>query len=145
MNRLWFGLILFGILFSVLQGTNAPPAYGSATITWGTPQQIFGDGDVSKIGVFDRAYIFAGGGTSTTINGVTFTDFFSQGSDTAPFNDYINGAFGSTSAPFANLSSAYKVLLQSGAFDYTPNPPTPITLNNLTPGVTYQVQLWVND
>ena len=46
--------------------------------------------------------------------------------------------------PWSKLSSNYQSVLQGGAYANN-NTPLTVTLNNLSAGHTYQVQLWVND
>ncbi|MFZ2656695.1 MAG: hypothetical protein WAX69_17305 [Victivallales bacterium] len=119
----------------------------AGTITWNTPQNITGDSDVSTNGVFNRAYIFDGmAGKTTTVNGVTFSQFRDQTTDTktlfyVPNNPAI---FDSGNSPFVNLSSSYKRMLASGMWKSNGGTPT-VTLSNLVAGNYYEVQIWVND
>ena len=114
----------------------------AATITWGTGQNITGDSDVANNGTFDRAYIF--GNIPWTVNGVDFTAFTGNASgDTMSFPNQDPG-FGSDGNPYRALSTAYQNLLYYGAWAY-PSATASFTLNNLTSGFVYQVQIWAND
>lgn len=115
-------------------------------ITWGTAQQITGDADVSTNGVSDRAYLFAGAsGPTATINGVTFSEFSDQATDTTTFTGSANGAFGSSNPPYSSLSTEYKSVLANGFFNLVTGTDATLTLNNLTVGTPYEIQVWVND
>jgi autotransporter-associated beta strand protein len=127
-------------------------ATGSAApITWAAPVTIAGDTDVSTSGTFKFAYNWAN--STRTVNGVTFTGTSSTttvGADLTltSWGNVNNTAFSSTSAPFTNLSAAYKGMLvgstfnNSGTGSYGTNT---VTLNGLVPGRQYQIQFWVSD
>lgn len=125
-------------------------------ITWGTPTTISGDSDVlttgTLVGAFDTGFT---GVPGATVNGVAFQPF-AVPSDIAnatttvgnfalhfDFRAASNSAFGSTSAPFSGLSSAYRTLLQSAAYDTSPDAIT-LTISGLTSGQTYNLELWAN-
>jgi hypothetical protein len=115
----------------------------AAVITFAAPQDISGDSDVSTSGAFDRGYMFTGAeGTSVTINGVTFVRYSIASGDTQTFSS-ASEAFGSADAPFASLSADYQTMLRGGFFSVSTT--ADFTLNNLTIGDVYQVQVWVND
>lgn len=112
-------------------------------ITWGTPATISGDTDVSTVGTFKYAYHWDGG--NNTVNGVPFTGTTSMttgGSDVRlyGFGGYYN-AFTSSVAPFVSLSPEYKAMLVGSAYDGNVG----VTLNNLTAGKQYAVQVWCQD
>ena len=116
----------------------------AAVINWGAAQNITGDSDVANNGTFNRAYIF--GNIPWTVNGVTFGAFTGNASgDTMSFPNQ-DGGFGDGAAEssYRALSTAYQNLLYYGAWAYPSNTAT-ITLNNLTIGHTYQVQIFAND
>jgi hypothetical protein len=115
----------------------------AATITWGTATTISGDTDVSTVGTFLGAYsLNAGGGT---INGVTFT---SNSSGTLGSNFTFSTAgtgynsFGGNANPYNGLSTAYKTLLTNDRYGIKT---ATVTINNLTIGRQYSVQIWAND
>lgn len=115
-------------------------------ITWSTPVTISANSDVSTNGTLLAAYSLNNGGG--TVNGVTFA---SSGGGSlggyislSPAGFAYSGFGGGSSAPYANLSSAYRNLIANGrgvngAGNFT------VTLTNLTAGHQYQVQVWCND
>ncbi|MFO1489087.1 MAG: immunoglobulin domain-containing protein [Verrucomicrobiota bacterium] len=150
----------------------AVPA-SAASINWSAVQKITADADVSLNGTLVRAINATPTNTTlavdVTLNGVTFVaarkngsglyvapggDTF-QPSDTGSVGPTSGGfqAFGQGGAPFSTLSPAYSNLLctaywndgtdigntwfATAAYDWT--------LNNLTVGRTYELQVWVND
>ena len=128
----------------------APVAHG-ASITWGAPQQISGDGDVSTSGVLIGAFNVGDVGVpSTTVNGVTFQSFAAPAGNGTSGNFTLtstgsfahNTAAGSSSAPFTNLSTQYQTLLASrvaGVFGAMS-----LTMSGLIVGAQYQFQAWSN-
>lgn len=117
-----------------------------ALVVWGPPTTISGDADVSTIGtLFGAANV---GGPAVDVNGVTFTSDLAHPNFTLSASSSVNGAFGAATPPFSALSANYRDLLDSGRFTHSP-PNTPpsmtLTINNLTLGVPYQFQWWVND
>lgn len=119
-------------------------AFGQG-ITWGTNMTISGDADVFTNGTPVYAYDWAD--TNATVNGVAFA-----GTASANAGNVIIGGIGSnyqgfksTAAPFADLSAAYRSILAGGEFAPDTNMTATITLNDLTPGHVYAVQLWVSD
>ena len=121
---------------------------GAAVITWGTATTISGDIDVNTNGTALYAYargIVTGG---TNVNGLTFTaatgnTSWGNVSFNASFTGNTVNLFASNAVPFSGLSSAYKTLLQGGAFGGATT--GTVTLNGLTYGHNYVVQIWVND
>ena len=116
-----------------------------AAITWGPATDIAGDSDVLNAGTL--VYAYAWSGIASTVNGVSFTgsEGINGGNNVlAPaFFDYGPGYFTSSATPFSALSTAYSNIL-IGA-DYVSLEPVPVTLENLTIGRRYAVQVWVND
>ncbi len=117
------------------------------TMVWSAPATISGAADVATNGTSLCAYNSSG--SSATLNGVTFTGVNSStawgsGVTLAAMDSATTSAFsGGTSAPWNNLPSAYKTILQGGAYNSGAN--VTVTLNNLTNGHQYAVQVWVND
>lgn len=118
-----------------------------AGIAWNTRGTISGDSDVFNVGT--ALYGYDLDNSTQTVNGVVFTG---SSSTTALGTDVtlagITGSnyqgFGTTSAPFNNLSTAYKAVLGGG--DYTSaGTAVTVTLNNLTTGHIYATQFWVDD
>jgi autotransporter-associated beta strand protein len=116
----------------------------AAAITWGTNVTVVADTDVFTDGTFQYAYNWSG--TNVTVNGVTFTGTTSStpgnvtvGTLTSHYQKYT-----SSSSPFSSLSVAYQSMLVGSSYDSSPATGT-ITLNNLTTGRSYAVQVWVND
>jgi hypothetical protein len=144
-----------------------------ANISWAAPQKITGHSDVSLNGVLIRAINATPTNTTlaidVTLNGVTFVAARKNGSglyvapggdtfqptDTSSVGPTSGGfqAFGQGGAPFSTLPPAYSNLLCTAYW----NDGTDIgntwaatagynwTLNNLTVGRTYELQVWVND
>jgi len=124
----------------------------ASTITWGAPQTISGDSDVSTVGTLVNAVALNAitNPSTSTVNGVTF-HFVAE---TFPAFSYGNFSFGCpigcaahgdrnpSPAPFGNLSSAYQLILsgRAGAVN-----PLVLTISALTPGVTYQFEWWNNN
>jgi len=133
----------------------ASPAFAGAegsVITWQAPATISGDSDVSTAGSLVAAFNMFG--PSVNVNGVTFAPFSVTGGSTSASNGNFtfnespgiltpNSNLGSASAPFANLSANYQSLL-STAISTSDNNTLTLTMNNLTPGLTYQFQFWTN-
>ena len=146
-SHLWPGLARFAVL-GVLSVLCLLPGRGhAASITWGVATTIAGDTDVSTAGAVVYAY---SQGSAGTVNGVAFTAVNSFTSwdggkvTISGLTGTTTSAYtGGTSTPWNNLSAAYKNILVGGAYGGTGA--GTITLNNLTIGKTYLVQVWVND
>ena len=122
------------IAAAVILGWNAPSQ--AAIIVWNAASTIAGDSDVSTTGTtLYAARFYAGTGASLTINGVTFTD---PGSNVTWAGPKQNGMGFPT-----ETTGDYATFLASDSYDIG-NPNT-LTLNGLTIGEKYQVQLWSND
>ena len=130
----------------------------AALITWATPTLISGDTDVSTTGSLLYAFTFGDTGVaSATVNGVTFAPFAAPTNSFAPATvgnvtlDHTgadsffstNAAGGINIAPYSNLSTAYKGMLQSLASSNNETNMT-LTLGGLTNGTSYQVECWAN-
>lgn len=114
-----------------------------AEVAWSTWKETTGNTDVSTNGTAVKAYVFGSAAPAAPINGVTFTRFATQSVDTlSGFTTPSSDAFGSSSAPYSGFTSDYKKILGSGAFG---GKNASITLNRLTPGQWYELQVWVND
>ena len=114
-----------------------------APVVWERWQETTGDSDVTTVGAPLRAYVFGNATPAAPINGVSFTRFALQAMDTLVGMTSTTSAFGSTAAPYANLSTDYKTLLGHGRWSATKY--GSLMLNGLTPGQWYVVQVWVND
>ncbi|MDD5672792.1 MAG: Ig-like domain-containing protein [Chitinivibrionales bacterium] len=120
-----------------------PPAGGS--ITWGTPMNITGDADISTNGTLVYAYNWSG--SNQTINGVTFTGTSSIGN---AGNIVLAGGTGTVQLyqpfqqPATGLSSPYLAMLNNFPGVQSPGNSFTVTLQNLTVGNSYAVQLWSN-
>jgi len=125
----------------------------AAPITWASPQTVSGDGDVATTGTLLYAYnIGIAGVGSTTVNGVTFSPLafptssqtITSGSVTFTESPGLLAGYnnlGSIQAPYANLSSAYRSLLDSGGSANVAATIT-TTLGGLTAGQEYLLQWW---
>src|SRR5947207_8502432 len=146
----------------------------AATITWGPATTISGVSDVSTLGTLDRAFNFVRPDTSTgpfgpaTVKGVTFSTFgttplnppsFTIGKTTVSagggsggvesFNGLAgdNYPFSPPVPPFSDLSAAYQLMLSTAVYNGSASSGgnLTLTLNGLTPGQRYLIQVWVND
>ena len=133
-----------------------------AVITWGGPQNIAGDSDVITGGSLIGAFNVGDGGVSAaTVNGVTFNPFalnstggpVSSGTvgnftlATADLFASDNTLYGSTAAPFTNLSAGYRSLLRSATSvsNLVINPATfQLTMAGLVLGHQYKFQWFAN-
>lgn len=135
-------------------GIAAGSSAHAAVITWQTPATISGDTNVSTTGTLERAYNMTNqSGSATTINGVNFAVFgvtsntvssLTVGSTTITSSSgslFSGLGNGSASTPFSSLSTSYQTLL--GQFVRTGGNMT-LTLNSLTVGYTYQLEIWTN-
>jgi autotransporter-associated beta strand protein len=124
------------------------PAARAASITFSAPATLAGDADVLNSGETTYAYDWS---TAQTVNGVPFTATAATGTvgggniTLSGFSSANASAFTSTVNPFNNLSAAYKGSLVGSVFNSTSNTAALVTLNNLTSGHKYQVQLWAGD
>lgn len=127
MNKAIFLLALLG------------PLAHAATITWQDVRLVTDDPGVATNGVVVRAYTF-GSGETPTIQGIAFRDFAGQTLDRQTLGTHYEG-FWTVPGPGGELLD--------GALQDTSSLDQPraqrVTLNGLTPGRNYQVQLWVAD
>jgi hypothetical protein len=156
-------LIVLGYAMSI-----AIPAH-AAPIAWGTAQNISGDTDVLTIGTLVGAYNIGDTGVpATTINGVPFAPFEIPDGNSSAAHDahsittflgtlplYTQPSLASASPPFSTLIDAnYQTMLGTGVAATDPvvlfpigvfPPLLQLTLEGLTPGIDYTIQLWSND
>ncbi len=130
-----------------VDGTNFTVSVAATATQWESAQAISGDGDVSTEGSLVYAYN-AGSASDTTVNGVTFTGTDSATSDfggniSLTLFDGATSGFGGLADPYTNLTASYQSLLSTAVTNGAAT--SAITLNNLTIGKRYQVQVWVND
>ncbi|MCX6877568.1 MAG: Ig-like domain-containing protein, partial [Verrucomicrobia bacterium] len=112
------------------------------TVTWGAARNITGDSDVLTTGTLVYAYAF--GNAAATVNTVPFALGNVSGGGTDVTFGYIDPAkaySGPHFGPDAGLSAAYNTLLTGANWAYKA---FPLTLNHLTPGTKYTVQVWSN-
>jgi hypothetical protein len=111
----------------------------AAPIVWSDPTTIAEDIDVSTDGtLLYAARYYASTGVSLTINGVTFTD---PGS-----NVTWGGPTQNTGASPAGVTGDYNTFLGRNTYASSSNSSSgTLTLNGLTSGNQYLVQLWCND
>lgn len=106
----------------------------AASIAWSSLGSVSNANDVLNIGTVVQAE-YAGGFGSQTVNGVTFLDGFTS---------YATAAGVGTGAFLGNTgNSSYNTILNTFAYDGTS--PGVLTLNSLSVGVTYKVELWALD
>ena len=124
-------------------------------VTWGPATTIVGNTDVSTSGTLVVAHNLGGtGNPPTTVNGVTFTPFVTNGPVNTLGNVTMSAAsnivgastFGETVGDFTTLSTSYQTLLESASYTggSTPAPTITLTLAGLTVGAQYQFQWWTN-
>ncbi|PWU15412.1 MAG: hypothetical protein C5B50_15495 [Verrucomicrobia bacterium] len=139
--------IMAGLAFSIAFAACTRPAFGAA-ITWQNPETVLGDTDVTTGGTLIYAYNFSS--AASTVNGVAFTGNTSLSGAGAnlsfsPSFGANFGGYGSSLSPYNSISTAYKVLLGNADFLDASGASVTITLNNLTVGHSYAVQVWVSD
>ena len=138
-------LAVLAVATALFVAALAPRSAGAATIYWGSATTISADTDVYTNGTALYAYT---GGTANTVNGVAFTagsGFATWGnaSFTSGFTANSATAFWIAASPFQDLSPAYTNVLRGAAYGGTTA--GTVTLNGLTLGHDYSVQIWVND
>ncbi|MCX7046047.1 MAG: DUF5703 domain-containing protein [Candidatus Sumerlaeota bacterium] len=114
----------------------------AAPIAWQAVRNVAGDADVVVNGTVVKAFTFASG-NAPTVNGVAFQPFNAQAADLQTFGVGFKAYYNNPS-----LSAAYNQLLAGGIQDATHlDAPAAqrLTLNGLTPGRKYQIQIWVAD
>ena len=110
-------------------------------VTWQAPASISKDSDVSTQGTYFGSWApYDGSASSEPVNGVTF-----QGNSDLPgfattgYNSGYNAYPGSPSG-----SVNYNSLLAYGAYDQPGPPYATFSWGGMTPGHTYQVEIWDN-
>lgn len=134
----------------------------AAVISWDTPGDIAGDGDVSTNGSLVGAYNF-GGIADTTVNGVLFkgmaigspqvVSVSIDGLHTLAINperaEHTLRNFTTGSAvsgtDYSGLTSEYRTLLDSSAGSNFADRENLLTLGGLILGQAYEFQAWFND
>ena len=148
-----FALLLLAVALHSAQANIILQPVTNATISWGNPTAIVGDLDVATNGGFVSAFHF-GGGTppDTAVNGVTFTGVnpgfgtsVTFGGNTLAESPSTLGAYNGagTAAPYTGLTTSYRALVGSGVGAFAAATIT-LTLNGLTAGHNYQIQIWNN-
>jgi hypothetical protein len=140
------------ILVAILAGITVATANAGPDITWQTPVAISDTSDVSTLGALYGTWAPGndwGGGNRADyfpVNGVTFAAY---GTDGANFGISGSGINMDRYNGFANPNTAdanYNYLLQTAIFNWNASSSSMIaSWNNMTPGNTYLVQLWLND
>lgn len=137
----------------LLAAFSLTPSLHAASIAFSTPQTAAGDSDVLTTGSLVYAYTqfmqLANPTQTFTVNGVTFApgnSATSLGAGNITLTGFTTTVINlqGINAPYANLSTAYKFLFRGGS-TAPGNTVCTVTLNNLTLGQTYMVQLWVGD
>src|ERR1035437_7889850 len=122
----------------------------AATITWSDPVTIAGDTDVSTTGTLLYAYDW--NNSAQTVNGVPFAGT-AVSSGNVGTNLTLSAWSGTgtqvitspslgNAAPAINLPTAYVNILDGQAY-YSGT--ATVTLNSLTFGRQYQIQIWIDD
>ncbi len=146
------------VLLTAALTTLTPLLAQGAVITWGTAQNITGDSDVLTQGTAVLAENFGNAtNATTTVNGVTFTKapaFTTGASGSNPLGPvYFNSGGASAYDSFGDnyytnfnaLSPAYKTLLVGGLYSLGGTGFSVSSLQNLTLGQKYAVQIFVQD
>jgi fibronectin-binding autotransporter adhesin len=137
---------LFGALAFVALSTISVQA---ATITWNTPVTVSGDTDVATTG--NPLYAYNGANSTASVNGVSFTGESSTATWGSVGISYGSGgggnyaSYGASGSPWNSLSANYQTVLKGGDYANTGGSAITVTLNSLTSGHQYLVQIWVND
>jgi glucuronoarabinoxylan endo-1,4-beta-xylanase len=129
-----------------------PEKSPGASITWSAAANISSDSDVSTLGKLLYAEDW---GAAATVNGVPFTlDTSSTGDSKVAIlfpskAGTSQTAVAGTGSPYSGLSTAYKSLNKGLVYGVTgatgATTSGTITLQGLTVGNSYQVQVWIND
>lgn len=138
-------------------------SFAQGAISWQTPQTITGESDVSTNGALLYAYNFTTTAGITTVNGAQFANTSAFSVTNAYDFDFLSPSTGRAapsdsgygSGNFNALSSSYRNLLNqsirasggsgAGAANDAAFNAFAVTLNGLTIGVTYEVQVWISD
>jgi glucuronoarabinoxylan endo-1,4-beta-xylanase len=125
----------------------------AAAITWSAAADITSDSDVSTAGNLLYAEDWS---AASTVNGIPFAYDSSSGGDASvaisfptPAGASTTAVAGGTSNPYNNLSTSYKRLVRGLVYGNTGAAGAAtsgtITLQGLTVGTAYEVQVWIND
>ncbi len=138
-------------------------SFSQGAITWQAAQNITGDSNVSTTGTALYAYNFTATAGTTTVNGVQFSNSSAFSVTGAYSFDFLSPSTGRaapadsghTSGAFITLSSSYQALLSqsirstggsgSGVANDAAFNAYSLTLNGLTSGTMYQIQVWISD
>jgi len=138
MRRSYVAPLMLAVL-SLGTLTTLPRRAAASAITWGTPQTIAADTDISTAGVLLGAFDF---NTGATVNTVPFKAY-SLGTPNftlSPVDTGVNED--SATPPFGSLSPAYHSILR--ASDGNDAGPLVLTMTGLTPGSNYEFEWWLN-
>jgi hypothetical protein len=125
------------------------PTAQAATVIWNTAQNITSASDVLTTGTFDRAYSFqTSPGSHLSVNGVTFTSVSTSPASSVASITVGNTTIASTTT-FTSLDNStnsmtgdYNTLNLNAV--YAQEGQLNLTLDGLTDGQEYRVQLWVS-
>jgi hypothetical protein len=148
----WFLIRTFGALGLMGVSILTTTATAQPNVTWQTPVAISGASDVSTSGALYGTWAPGNdyGGLNRAdyypVNGVTFAAYGTSG---ANFGFSGSGINLDRYNGFANPNTSdnnYNYLLQTAVFNYNAGSSSmTVSWNNMTPGNTYLVQLWLND
>src|SRR5215469_4416424 len=137
MKKILFGCFLAGLL---------TPTVNASSIIWQTPQVISGTSDVSTAGSYFGSWApFGAGANLLPVNGVTF-----QANDLPGFTKpswFDGGGGGGTYNGFGSPGTSdanYNTLLTTATFS-SDGTGAYFTWGGMTPGHSYEVQLWAED
>jgi len=118
----------FAAAFFLLAGASL--AARAATISWNTPENVSGDGDVPAA-TYGYQALNAAGEESVTVSGIIFSTAAEISLDGGSYTDFGDAV---------GLSSDYRKLLKTAHFDLST-----ITLERLKIGADYAVVVWSSD
>jgi hypothetical protein len=127
----------------------AAGAAQAATITWSDAVTMSTSNDVSTTGTTLYAYSLNGSGGTKTLTGVDFevaaegaAGVFGNLTSSVDLNQNAT-TFSSGTTPWASLTADYQAVVKGGVYLGTDD--TTWTLDGLTSGKEYQVQIWITD
>ncbi|WOO40866.1 PEP-CTERM sorting domain-containing protein [Rubellicoccus peritrichatus] len=143
---------LLSLTIAIIIGLAATSSF-AATIVYGPAVTISADANVISTDIVG-AYNFSSDATNSTVNGVSFTDVTASTGTTgdvtlANFGGNVDSTFsnsGQANTPtFGTLGADFQAVLGGGLFgNDAAMDSASITLNNLSPGTQYQVQIFAN-
>lgn len=148
MNRSRITHLGAACLIAALSLSVAPYARAAA-LNFSTPANWTADTDITASGG-NQLFAWSWGG-ATTVNGVSFNATTVNNGAVGPYLTLTSftgnnaTAFTTNAAPFNTLSGSYSNLVRGSVFNSTAGSTATATLNNLIPGHTYFVELWVGD